>query len=279
MIRSRGICAFALAVCSLGACNGNETGDEEPDSDAAANADSGDDVDDSSDAHFGLDAGAGPGADAAPVKDGSLADARAMDGAPGANPENDAARAPEAALTPDAPVTPEASPDEDADELDPDGGVVIPEVRPGPSGRECHDSQASGQLLTFNMAGTAWPAATGGVIAPGTYELEAEERLVGPGASESDTAVCSQYEGPYRENLVVRAGQYLRVYEAISGAFAREVFDYTVVGNTLTRTQTCPSEIPYPPGPLSFTATPSTLLLLDTNFSSCQYLFKYRRKL
>lgn len=289
MSRHTGVLAVALVACMASAC-----GDDAPrHSDTSSVVDgSAHDVDASDDPE---DDGEAP--EDARARDAAAADAGRQNVAADASSAQSDARVMEASRSVDAGSqdaslrdanssvpspdggTPDAS--EDAGDIDPLGeaGIVIPDLRPGPSGRECHEGVASGALLSFSLVTDAWAPAAGGTIAPGTYELIAEERRVGPGASESDVASCMQYDGPYRENLVVNKDQYLRVTEAVSGAFAREVFNYTAQDTVLTRSQLCPSEIDFQPAPLSFTASERELWLFDTTFPSCQYLFKYRKKL
>ncbi len=131
----------------------------------------------------------------------------------------------------------------------------------GSSGAACNDLTPQGSTVTLTCANGAAPAAAGGTIVDGTYNLTAAVIYVGT----ADAGACASGAPSVEATLVVSSsGTVVQVVASTGGVIATETDTLVVSGDQLTGTATCGNSL----GTVPFTATSTTLTVQKASSGS-----------
>jgi hypothetical protein len=163
--------------------------------------------------------------------------------------------------SPDAPVVDAGTPPAPIDVGPPPGcgteldASVAPETPDATAGYACNDVVLGVATLTATTIPASLPAALGGTIADGTYDLTGWTTYTGPGGATGPTSCV-----PAWATVVITAGRGQFV-DHCCGAQQRYNADLRSVGTTLVVTQTCPTM--FSGGGYPYTATATQLITFN----------------
>jgi hypothetical protein len=115
----------------------------------------------------------------------------------------------------------------------PDAGPR-PDAAPPPDAPQCNGLANSASEIERTQVASNAPAAAGGTIPEGTFELTSDTVYTGPGGETGGTGVTRQV------TMALSAGGTLEVVQLNSGVQARRSFTISTASTDLTLSQTCP---------------------------------------
>jgi hypothetical protein len=135
----------------------------------------------------------------------------------------------------------------------------------GAGGAPCNAVDNNAPVVPETMASGSLPEATGGLIPDGVFHLTSMSQYAGgSGPSTTTWKITFRIAGASMENVN---------WSSFSGAETRFTYDIATRDTQLLQTQTCPP-IPFGPGLVGYTATPTTLDLIREDYRHVEHYTK-----